>query len=245
MKMKQSKFSSAAIACLIALASFTACSDDDNCPENTRIANALVTVKPQGEGQTPILQLDDSTTLTPTNMSTSPFGEKEVRALCNISVTDDKTDKHNWKVTVNSIDSILTKKMAQDMGEQNDELYGSDPVEIVRDWVTVAEDGYLTLRFRTRWGDNNPHIVNLVASNSSNPYEITFHHKGNVNGPASDAIVAFKLDKLPDTTGKTVDVTLKWMSFSGEKSVTFKIGPHTSSSSAITSKVTGSTSKVQ
>ena len=31
---------------------------------------------------------------------------------------------------------------------ENSEKYGNNLVEIVRDWVTVAEDGYLTLRFR-------------------------------------------------------------------------------------------------
>ena len=34
--------------------------------------------------------------------------------------------------------------------------------------------------------------------------------------------MAFRLDKLPDTNGKKVDMTLVWKSFSGQKSVTFK-----------------------
>ena len=35
-------------------------------------------------------------------------------------------------------------------------------------------------------------------------------------------IVAFKLDKLPDTEGKTVDLTLKWKSYNSDRKVTFK-----------------------
>lgn len=34
-------------------------------------------------------------------------------------------------------------------------MYGTDPVDMINDWVTIAEDGYLTLRFRTMWGDRS------------------------------------------------------------------------------------------
>lgn len=220
--MKRMKLMAAVLGAMIAGAVITSCDNDDAYYVPGNVPNAIVTVKPQGEGKTVVLQLDDSTTLTPLNMSESPFGNKEVRALCNFRLADQKVDKHNMKVYVNWIDSILTKNMAADLAGKNAETYGTDPVEIVRDWLTVAEDGYLTLRFRTGWGDKDPHVVNLVADNPSNPYELTFHHKGNTNGQIADGIVAFKLTKLPDTEGKTVDVKLKWTSFNGGKSVTFK-----------------------
>ena len=224
--MKRTRLVAYALGLLIAGTALQSCSDDDNnyvvCIK-PYTANALVTVKPQGEGKVVLLQLDDSTTLTPLNMSESPFGDKEVRALCSIRLAEQQADKRNKKVYVNWIDSILTKRMAPDLGTtENVKAYGNDPVEIMRDWTTVAEDGYLTLRFLTRWGDNQPHLVNLVADNKDNPYELTFHHKGNTNGPAGYGIVAFKLNNLPDTNGKTVDVKLKWTAFGGEKSVTFK-----------------------
>ena len=111
------------------------------------------------------------------------------------------------------------------MGEENDTVYGTDPVEIVNDWVTIAEDGYLTLRFRTQQGDyQTKHFVNLLLSeNPENPYEVEFRHnaKGDIYGRYADGLVAFKLDALPDTEGKTVKLKLKWKSFSGEKSAEF------------------------
>lgn len=226
--MKKSRLFAYIIGIVMAGAVLQSCDDDDPYPgcvyPAPAKANALVTVKPQGEGKVVLLQLDDSTTLTPLNMSESPFGDKEVRALCSIRLAEQQTDKHNKKVYVNWIDSILTKKMAPDLGaEANIKAYGNDPVEILRDWTTVAEDGYLTLRFLTRWGDRNPHLVNLVADNPDNPYELTFHHKGNTTSGLKDSgIVAFKLTALPDTKGKTVDVKLKWTSFSGPKELTFK-----------------------
>ena len=38
----------------------------------------------------------------------------------------------------------------------------------------------------------------------------------------NDALVAFRLSELPDTNGQTVDLKVKWNSFSGPKSTTFK-----------------------
>ena len=100
-----------------------------------------------------------------------------------------------------------------------------DPIEIVKDWVNIAEDGYLTLRFRTRWGNNGvAHFVNLFTGvNPDDPYEVEFRHNafGDVNGVWGDALVAFRLSDLPDTEGKTVKLTLKYKSFSGEKSIQF------------------------
>ena len=37
-----------------------------------------------------------------------------------------------------------------------------------------------------------------------------------------DGLIALKLDSLPDTKGKTVDLTVKWNSFSGGKTAIFK-----------------------
>lgn len=200
--------------------------NDDNDDYWVNVPNALVTVKQIGDTDGFYMQLDDETTLLPVNMNKSPFGNKEVRALVNYRYVDDNPGDYSKAVHINWIDSILTKKMVVCAEEDNcNEIYGDDPVEIVRDWVTVAEDGYLTLRFRTRWGNYKAHKVNLVGGvNPDNPYEVMFCHDadGDGNGYVADGLVAFKLDRLPDTGGQTVDITLRWVSFSGEKSVKFK-----------------------
>lgn len=90
--------------------------------------------------------------------------------------------------------------------------------------MTIAEDGYLTLRFATRWGNGQPHFVNLISTqNPDNSYEVEFRHNafGDTEGKMGDALVAFKLDELTDTQGETVKLKLKWNSFSGEKSAEF------------------------
>ena len=194
--------------------------------------SALVTVKPDAEGTGFYMQLDDKTVLIPTNVTKSPYGNKEVRALVNYNAAEPNDisasnayngslDKKN--VFVNWMDSILTKRMLVPSDVSGS--LGNDPVEIVNDWVTIVEDGYLTLRFRTLWGRGVTHYVNLIpVPDEKNPYHVKFCHdaKGDVFGEWADGLVAFRLDALPDTGDSVVDLVLDWDSFSGKKSVTFK-----------------------
>ena len=210
-----------AIATISSLSLQSCLDDDDNYA--MRFPNALVTVKTDAD-QTVFLQLDDKTTLLPTNMTKSPYGEKEVRALVNYKEVDEPSDIYTQAVHINWIDSILTKPAIAWTEGMDVAQYGSDPVEIVKDWVTIAEDGYLTLRFRTVWAGGKAHWINLLTGvNKDNPYEVRLCHNayGETTGRTADALVAFGLKSLPDTKGKTVKLTLKWNSFSGEKSAEF------------------------
>lgn len=59
------------------------CNKNDGYDMSMYYPNVLVTVKNVPDG-TCFLQLDDKTTLKPVNLSKSPFGKKEVRALANV-----------------------------------------------------------------------------------------------------------------------------------------------------------------
>ena len=214
-------------AVLMASTVMPSCSDDDDnyviCTYPSPVPTALVTVKTEANNSV-YFQLDDKTTLFPTNMKKSPFGEKEVRALVACVETNGNSSKYDKAVFVNWIDSILTKPAVLWTEDLDVEKYGSDPVEIVKDWVTIAEDGYLTLHFRTVWAGGKTHWINLMTGvNKDNPYEVRLYHNayGETSGRTGDALVAFNLKDLPDTDGKTVKLTLKWNSFSGEKSAEF------------------------
>ena len=150
----------------------------------------------------------------------------------NFSETGQASEKYDRKVHVNWIRPVLTKDMVADAGDGNDGKYGSDPVEIADSWVNIAEDGYLTLQFLTYFGNSGiAHEVNLLnAGTESDPYIVEFRHNahGDYSGSLASGIAAFRLDGLenglglPDTEGKTVDLTLKYKSYSGEKSIKFK-----------------------
>lgn len=189
--------------------------------------NALVTVKTAADG-TCYLQLDDATTLRPENISKHPFKGKQVRALANITETKGDKKTYTKAVRVNWMDSIRTKKTVLTAGLENDKKYGTAPVEIVNNWMTVLEDRYLTISFFGIWGrTGKPHYINLLTGvNKNDPFEVELRH--NANGDAYSAyaqrsmgIVAFDLSSLPkDVKGKKLKV--KYLSFTGEKTITFE-----------------------
>lgn len=210
-----------------ALFMLPACSDSDDHQFDTLRPTALVTVCPNADG-TFVMQLDNTTKLIPTNVSTSPFGEKEVRALVNYTETADiPSEEHIRNVHVNWLDSIRTKIPVLTAGEENDDLYGKDPVEIVNDWVTIAEDGYITMRIRTLWGSPGAvHYVNLVSgTNPDNPFEFELRHnaQGDTYGQWGDALIAFNLNSLINAGSEPVDIKLNWQSFAGPQSAEFKL----------------------
>lgn len=208
------------------------CMKDSQVDYELLMPNAIVTVKPAEGTPSFFLQLDDQTTLEPVNMQSSPFGEDEVRALVNYTETSEPSELYDKAVYINWIEKVLTKELVEDKGEENDNTYGNDPIELADSWVNIAEDGYLTLQFLTRFGNTGiAHEVNLInAGTEEDPYIVEFRHNahGDYGTGYGSGIAAFRLDGLesglglPDTQGETVDLTLKYMSFSGEKSVTFK-----------------------
>lgn len=210
------------IILLAAAAIFASCDSEEQFDPYR--PTALVTVKPTEDSF--ILQLNDSVRLVPSNMPQSPFGKKEVRALVNYQIVEKTSEMQ--RVHINWIDSIRTKMPVGSAGEKDKELYGDDPVEIMRDWVTCAEDGYLTLRVRTNWGDGSKvHYFNLLTgTNPDNPYELELRHdaKGDIALHTADALIAFNLRTvMADAPTDTVRFTLRWKSFSGMKKLDFDL----------------------
>lgn len=199
------------------------CSDDDDSSLNSY--TALVTVVPVSDNSFE-MNLTNTVKLIPTNLKASPFKDKEVRALVNYTY-DDETESPLRNVSINWMDSIRTKMPVLDKGVDNDALYGKDCIEIVKDWVTIAEDGYLTLRVRTKWGSPGvKHEVNLLSGgNPEDPYEFELRHNANGDtfGEIGDALIAFNLNQLITTNDPVVKIKIKWESFSGPKSTEFDL----------------------
>lgn len=200
--------------------------DDDSGYDDysRRVPNAIVTVKTDADSHV-YLQLDDSTTLYPENLTASPYGGKEVRAFVNFTEKRENASKYSRTVYVNWMDSVLTKPMMPSRGDDNDAAYGNDPVEILKGFPTVCEDGYLTLAIGTRWGmDGTRHLVNLLYGvNPDDPYELELRQNayGDTEGKYAYTTVAFSLKNLPSTGGKTVKLKVKFLSFKGEKTAEF------------------------
>jgi len=199
---------------------FVSCSalDDEMNDDAYLYANAIVTVKTDSEGST-FFQLDDSTTLDPVGWKN--VFEAERRALVNFDYVDGSSVEPR-KVDVNWIEGVLTKDAVTTKAVVTS---ANDPVEIIPDWLTVCEDGYMTIHFATQWSSERiPHTVNLVQVSTS-PYVFEFKHdkNGDFGTEWGDNIASFKIDKLLPETGKEyMEFKLRWMSFSGTMEVTVK-----------------------
>lgn len=223
--MKKNRINFLIAGALPMLLALQSCLKSEESYENTIYPNALVTVKKIDDNRF-FLQLDDTKTLLPVNIKSYPYKDKKhVRALTNFKEVNEPHDGYTKAVHVNWLDTIRTKGMAENLNDGNDAAYGKDPIELVRDWVTIVEDGYFTMRFRTIWGDRKiTHALNLIpVAVSDTRYEVELRHNafGDTEGRVNDGLIAFRLDKLPNTNGKTVKLKVKWKSFTGDKSVEF------------------------
>ena len=228
--MKKIKTLMLLMAVALTAVSLQSCDDDDDCYPAFNLAT--VTLKaPRAEGAKWFMQLDDSTVIYAKNIASHPYENKELRAYIryNDIQKDMASSKFPYEYSANilTIDTILTKKM-DPMVENMAEEYGDDPVEVVDSWETVAEDGYMNIRFRTRWGNNIKHRVTLVhRTDVDDPYTVEFIHNahGDVNGQVDDGMVAFRLDDCFNKGDEPIVITLKWKSYSGEKTAKFKYIP--------------------
>ena len=193
----------------------------------------VVTLKPDTEAHPWWIQLSDSTVVTCSNIKEFPLKEKkEQRAYIYFKFDSAPSLTADIKsITVTHLDTILTKPLAPalESEEANNEAYGNDPVEIVKSNLeTLAEDGYMNIRFRTNWTQGSLHRVNLVrVADEDGLATFCFHHdaNGETSGVIGDGMVAFYLDLEKDIDRTPREIKIKWKSFTGDKSVKFKYIP--------------------
>lgn len=189
-------------------------------------ATAVVTVVPDDNGGF-VMKLTGTHTLVPTNMATSPFGNKEVRAIATIKHTsENKTEDEMTfqKVTLLEIDSIQTKNTVPNLLTDNNAQYGNDPVHIIDDWMTNAEDGYLTLHLTalTSGSVTSRHEFYLIRDiNPDNPLEFELRHKANgdlIGQQYGQAVIAFNLNDIVEgNSDNRATIKINWLSPTGPR----------------------------
>ena len=223
----------------LATAAFTlqSCLDDDDdnyISIDTATSVGVVTLKPDtSDGFGWYIQLSDSDIVTCSNIKEFPYdNKKEYRAYIYFKFDSEPSMTADVKtITIARIDTILTKQLVPDLADQeaNDKAYGNDPVEIVKSQLeTTAEDGYMTLRFRTNWLPGSTHRVNLMRVDDEDgmaTFEFRHDAGGHTAGNTADGIVAFYLDLEKDVDRTPRTIKIKWKSFTGAKSQTFKYIP--------------------
>ncbi|MCD8044551.1 MAG: NigD-like protein [Tannerellaceae bacterium] len=149
--------------------------------------------------------------------------ERDHRAFVYYEVALEKDHQgYDYPVYVHHMDTILSKSLVADLGDENEKVYGKDPVRIDRMWVG---GGFLTIRFSTYWGGREAHFVNLVQENEDNPFELTFRHNAYDDPKHSWGYgwVAFDLADLPaPAEGEdSVELTVKVHTYEGVLEKTF------------------------
>lgn len=226
--MKTSKIFLGLISIFTVCSLFTSCDNDTN--DNVkRYPNAIVTIKPINGGASFNVWVSEKVQGPPSNLTKSPYGNKEVRAIANIK--EEKDAKGKTKIYINWMDSIRTKQaIALKNTEMDLKKYGEDRLEIVNGFGTVVEDGYLTLRYNTAMRDlKAKRDINLIVQHSEKePYKLVlaYNAHGDNKGRFASGFIAFRLseiDKIAQKNGKK-DVTLHlhWKSYQGDKHTFFK-----------------------
>ena len=89
---------------------------------------------------------------------------------------------------------------------------GNDPIDILVDWMTSLEDGFLTLHYSIPSSGNVKHDFSLHPGKSKEEWQLVHDAHGDTKGTLIDGIICFDVaGLLPDTMGETVKLSLDYI----------------------------------
>jgi len=188
---------------------------------------SIATIHPSGTGYgsgstSYWLTLDSGTSLWPVATNVPWFNPQgKQRAFVVYTLLSDAFQGYDHAVKILDIKSILTKPVVEDLGEENDEVYGTDPVEINEMWIG---DGFLNIKFEFYYGGDAVHFINLMKNASvRTPYFFEFRHNAYNDSERykRKGIVAFDLSSI-DTQGEDAELTISVNTFGGVKEYKIK-----------------------
>ncbi|MCC8143150.1 MAG: NigD-like protein, partial [Tannerellaceae bacterium] len=204
--MKTMKLVTGMLGLLLVTFLLQSCLDDDGYSLDD-FAIEVVTVVPISNNSY-YLRRNDGTTLWPAAAAVNYRPAKQQRIWANYTLLGEGgADGYDYWVKVNGITEILTKEIADNLGEENDEIYGTDAVAIHSCYVG---DGYLNIRYSVLFGGEKAHFINLVKTDENTPYVLELRHNAYDDPPQVEAQgrVAFNLRSLPGTAGETVKLKI-------------------------------------
>ncbi|MBP5675621.1 MAG: hypothetical protein J6W94_01250 [Bacteroidales bacterium] len=185
---------------------------------------AIVTVK-KSALDTVYFQLNDEVTVYPTNYQQS-YTRRE-RLFCDAVVQTKPTGSYTYTCTVQWAEPIEEGTVTP--GSEPQWSGVEDVLDVLDDWMTTVEDGYLTVHYDTLWGSSGvQHSFRLLTgTDPANPYSLALvqDSHGDAKDEKYDGLVCFDINSLPDTGGEYIPLSLKWKSLEGmvlERTFRFK-----------------------
>ena len=195
---------------------FNSCLDDDGYSLD-KAWYSIATINPLEDSKAYWLSLDNGTSLWPVATNIPWYNPKEnQRAFVVYTLLSDKFNEYDHAIKILDLKTILTKPVAENLGEKNDETYGTDPVSMSEMWIG---DGYLNIVFEFYYGGNTVHFINLMENASDdNPYLFEFRHNAYNDNThfLRKGIVAIDLSSV-DTMGEDVELSISFNTFEGVK----------------------------
>ena len=184
---------------------------------------SIATIRTEEEGATPYwLTLDSGTSLWPAATNFPWYKPKDKqRAIIMYTILSDEYSGYDHAIKILDIKNILTKPIAENLGEENDSIYGTDAVEIAEMWIG---DGFLNVVFEFNYGGNEVHFINLIENDNENTpyfYEFRHHAYNDRERYRRKGIVAFDFSTV-DTQGEEVELTIQVNTFDGTKDYIIK-----------------------
>lgn len=173
---------------------------------------AIVTVK-KSPTDTVFFQVDDTTRIFPRNAQN--IYTRVERIICGVSIYNKRVPGYGWLGDV-----LWAEALDEGMVTADATVKGDDGLDIIFDWMTGCEDGFLTLHYSTMWGARpvRHRFYIVTGANGDNPYEVELRQDsaGDSKDDEGDSVVYFDINTLPDTGDEYKTLTLKWKSSSGQ-----------------------------
>ena len=95
---------------------------------------------------------------------------------------------------------------------------GDDPMDIMLDWMTSLEDGFLTVHYSIVASANVQHDFSLYLGETEYDFHLVHNAHGDFKGTQIDGLVCFDVaGLLPDTEGEIVKLNLDYIDLNNTK----------------------------
>lgn len=168
-------------------------------PSTSSRKNASATVRTE-RGEV-VLVLSNKDIAYPVNW-TLRFPSEPYRTVIEYADVKKESNPERHYIYIFWLEPIETGKIIK--SEKEASTAGSDPIGIVNDEFTSAEDGFLTIHYKINTSGNIRHGFSLAPVSSKNPYELVLLHDARGDAPvySEEGLVAFPLQWLSPVNEK-------------------------------------------